>query len=88
MDGYPAKHVVIARRKGPTWYIAGINGEPTAKKLFFGLDFIKSSKTSVLITDGADGRSFEISANIIKAKQPMKILLKSNGGFLAKVALQ
>ena len=27
IDGYPGKYVVLARRKGKVWYIAGINGE-------------------------------------------------------------
>lgn len=26
IEGYPGKYIVLARRKGTTWYLAGING--------------------------------------------------------------
>ncbi|KOS06086.1 alpha-glucosidase [Flavobacterium akiainvivens] len=51
LAGYPGKDVVMARRKGTTWYITGINGENKAKTLDIDLSFIK--KDGFIITDGA-----------------------------------
>ena len=32
IDGYPGKYVIIARKTGKTWYVAGINGEDQVKE--------------------------------------------------------
>lgn len=66
INGYPAKYVVIARRKGSTWYVAGINGESAEKKLSVDLRFITKVKESMLVTCGSDNRSFLISSKKIK----------------------
>ncbi len=44
VDGYPGKFVVIARRAGNTWYVAGINGDSTRKKV--GNGFIVYCQTN------------------------------------------
>ena len=85
VNGYPGKYVVIARRKGSAWYIAGINGEPTEKRLSLNLGFIGNSESSMRITCGAGSRSFEICTDWIDVKQPLKIVMKSNDGFLLKL---
>ena len=33
LDGYPGRYVVLARRHGDDWYVAGLNAEPQAKTL-------------------------------------------------------
>src|SRR5690606_17030037 len=40
IDGYPGKYVIIARKSGDNWYIAGINGEMQEKQLALNLSFI------------------------------------------------
>jgi hypothetical protein len=43
LSGYPGKDVIVARRTGKTWYIAGINGESVDKTLsFYAGGFLKS----------------------------------------------
>jgi hypothetical protein len=49
--GFPGKHVVIARRAGERWYVAGINAEPEVRTLKLDLDFIGDTE-GVLIRDG------------------------------------
>jgi alpha-glucosidase len=39
IDGFPGKYVVLARRKGNTWHIAGINGENLKRTLTLDLSF-------------------------------------------------
>ncbi len=50
LSGYPGESVVMARRHGNTWFIAGINGTDGIKTLFLPHDFITSSKV-VMIAD-------------------------------------
>lgn len=40
LDGYPGKYVVLARKSGNKWYVVGINGDTTAKKLKLDLSFV------------------------------------------------
>ena len=53
VSGYPGESVVLARRKGNKWYVAGINGTDYPKVLSVPLDFIKGKKlTATLFSDG------------------------------------
>jgi hypothetical protein len=61
LDGYPGKFVVIARRAGERWYVAGINAEPGPKALVLDLSFIPAA-TGRLITDGEQPRELQLSA--------------------------
>jgi hypothetical protein len=55
LDGCPGQFVVIARRAGSRWYVAGINGMQEAKRLDLDLSFIPTER-GVLIRDGAQLR--------------------------------
>lgn len=56
--GFPGDFVVMARRKGDTWYIGGINGKNEARTIEFELPFIAAGKSVQLIVDGADMKKF------------------------------
>ncbi len=84
IDGFPGKFVVIARRSGDTWHVAGINGEKIEKSLKCNFPFIKITKSATLITDGKDNRSFNIEKIIYTPNNPLAINLKGNGGFVLK----
>ena len=85
IDGYPGKYVIIARRKDAVWYVAGINGEPTEKTLEVNLGFIGSPTGSVLITCGANDRSFDIRRENLDRTRPLKIGLRPHDGFLYQI---
>ena len=79
IDGYPAKYVIIARRSGDTWYIAGINGRNEAKDFTVDLSVLgRIGENRTLITDGPD-RTF-VAQPIESQKVDMK--LQPNGGFV------
>jgi len=40
VDGYPGKYVVLARRHGDKWYVAGLNGTDQVKKLTLSLPML------------------------------------------------
>jgi alpha-glucosidase len=84
IDGYPGKDVIIARRAGNKWYIAGINGELKEKTWTLHLPFLKGKKAQ-LITDGVEELSFTTSQNTVPKDGVMKVSVKPNGGFVIVV---
>ncbi|MFC4210280.1 glycoside hydrolase family 97 catalytic domain-containing protein [Pedobacter lithocola] len=79
IDGYPGKFVVMARKAGSKWYIAGINGENKAKNINLNLsDF--GGKTGTLIEDGNEKYSFKESN--IQSKTNNQVTMKPFGGFV------
>jgi alpha-glucosidase len=80
IDGVPGKYVVIARKSGDAWYVAGINAEDAEKSLTLDLSFIGSKKAS-LMSDGATEREF--SQSDISSDKATTLTIKSHGGFVA-----
>jgi hypothetical protein len=81
LDGYPGKHVVIARKGEQNWYVAGINGEDIEKEITMDLSSFKKPAYAV-ITDGTgndllSNRAFPMPANGI-----VKLKMKPGGGFI------
>jgi hypothetical protein len=48
IDGFPGEFVVLARRSGNKWYVAGINGSTQQKSLALDLTAYKAKKTTLL----------------------------------------
>ncbi|MDR6565071.1 glycoside hydrolase family 97 protein [Chitinophaga ginsengisegetis] len=80
IDGYPGKLVVIARRKGTKWFIAGMNGEPTAKTLPLNLSFLKKKK-AILISDD-DKNLLKQEKTAIPDNGMLSVSINANGGFV------
>lgn len=82
ISGYPGKDVVIARKAKDTWYVAGINGENTAKNIQLDLTPF-SGKKILKIADGKEQDSFLIEDNLSNKK--LTIPLQPNGGFVLMI---
>lgn len=82
IDGFPGKFVVMARRSGDKWYLAGISSQAETQKLTLDLSALKvGSKAVTLITDGDTNRSFiQKPATVINNK--LEVEIKPNGGFV------
>lgn len=87
IGGYPGRYVVLARRKGAEWWIAGINGTDEPMTLS-GLDFGPTG----LGTGCVQGRLFEDAPGDVRAwritdieQLPATLELKPRGGFVARV---
>jgi hypothetical protein len=78
IDGVPGRYVVMARRAGDAWYVAGINADGEDRTVSFDLPFA-AGKRGTLITDGAADRSFTQKSIDGKAS----VTMTSHGGFVA-----
>lgn len=80
IDGIPGKYLVVARKSGDKWYLAGLNAELADLNLTLDLSFI-GNKKATLITDGATEREFTKSE--ISSDKGTTLTIKSHGGFVA-----
>ncbi len=84
VQGVPGKEVVIARRAGDIWYVAGVNGEAVDKNWQLDLSFIQPANGVIVADDGATLHQpyagFRKTATTASANTPVKVL--GNGGFL------
>jgi alpha-glucosidase len=80
IDGFPGKFVVLARKTGDMWYIAGINGENTTRTLNLNLSFLSDTTERVIITDSVNTQ-FLIERNI-DLSSPVDITMYPYGGFV------
>lgn len=83
IGGFPGKEVVMARRKGKTWHIVGINGENEEKSFQFDLDFMDEYAEGLLISDSFDGFSKTELKN--SEVQSFDITVEPYGGFVLKL---
>ena len=80
VDGYPGKYVVLARRQGDQWYVAGLNALKEPLTLTIDLSAFNVTK---LFNDNADkkGNITGITVSDLKLKKgKAKITIQPNGG--------
>lgn len=82
IKGFPGRLVILARRSGEAWYVAGLNGENRAKSIQIELPFIPSDQEGTLITGGDDKFSFEKEVVTVGSDHKLEIRLKGNDGFV------
>ena len=78
VSGYPGESVVMARRYGTTWYVAGINGSDQMQTLQTPLDFIPQGDAMLF----ADGTPWTITH---PQTLPRTIACQPRGGFVLVV---
>jgi hypothetical protein len=81
IDGYPGKFVIVARKSGSKWYVAGINGESEAKRWTLDLSALRKTK-GTLIKDAEGDSMFEQQAIQLAQSKALEIEVKPNGGFV------
>jgi alpha-glucosidase len=80
IEGYPGKYVVLARRSGNKWYIAGINGENEARKIVVDLKPFKKGGGQ-LFSDVEGEGLFRVLPLFTNNK--IALTMMPNGGFVA-----
>ena len=81
VDGYPGKYVIIARRSGSKWYVAGANADSMPLKKTISLPMIPQGTIVKVYTDDAQlkGSVGEVKMN---RKQQLNVNIPCNGGLL------
>lgn len=87
LAGYPGIEVVMARRKGDVWYVAGINGTDEARTLRASLEplSLPAGRQTDLFMDGEDGRSFRIGKGLGGVEDSLAVPCLPRGGFVAVI---
>ena len=82
ISGYPGESVVLARRSGDTWYIAGINGtdEPKALPLLSRRGLGWSDQPHITAFLDAGDRAWKILPKV--SELPEKVVCRPRGGFV------
>lgn len=89
IEGYPGEYVVIARRKGTTWYLAGINGTTSHKKLTVALDFLLDTNYQMnLFADGKKSTQIRTFGRQVSRTDKLETEWLPEGGFVACIKLQ
>jgi hypothetical protein len=81
LAGEPGKHLVLARRAGQQWFVAGFNAETSDKTVTLDLSFLKGREAE-LIGDGDGPRDFRVER--LAASTKSVLTMKQNGGFVAR----
>jgi alpha-glucosidase len=80
IEGLPASHIVIARRKGQVWYIGGMTDE--ARTVNISLDFLDEGKDyNALIYSDETHTTMKRETRSVKNDTNLSIALLKRGGF-------
>jgi hypothetical protein len=86
LGGYPGNWVAVARRKGQTWYLGGINGQdqPLTVDLPLGL-LPPGPHKATRIGDRDAGRGFAHQDIELSPERPLTVSMRPRGGFVVSV---
>ena len=83
LDGYPGKYVVLARRNGDNWYVAGLNAEPQAKTLTIEMPEWAGQTVNYYVDDAKKGP--QLRQLKIDKKGQAKVTMQPNGGIILTI---
>ena len=80
IDGYPGRFVILARRSGRRWYVAGINGLDIPQNFRVPHDFLKNKlKVTVFADNDTKDAPWDIHTT---ERVPQEVSLQPRGGFV------
>lgn len=87
LTGYPGRDIIIARRKGDVWFIAGVNGENKEKTISLHFGFLSNGLKYKLtvITDGTHDKDLAAQYRSVDRDAAVDVKLLRRGGFVAQV---
>lgn len=91
LDGKIGDFAVMARRKGSTWHVGGINDD-TPRKQTLTFDFLEPSATytATVFTDGPNadrvGNDYQRTSRTLKKGDTMEVSMAPGGGFALTVS--
>nr|MBP8783073.1 glycoside hydrolase family 97 catalytic domain-containing protein [Paludibacter sp.] len=86
LDGYPGKYVVLARRSGSKWYVAGINSGKEKRTFVLDLSFAGKSglSSATIITEGDTKQSFSQKELQVQNNR-IEVEILPEGGFVTVI---
>ncbi len=86
VEGYPASHTVIARRKGVDWYVGGMTVK--ARTVSVPLTFLDKNRRyqATIYKDKKSGRGIIIESCRVKNSQSLELAMRDRGGFVVYLA--
>ena len=82
IDGYPGRYVVLARRHGDQWYVAGLNATAEPLKLTLDLPmFPAGSQLKYYVDDNKTGQP-KLATLKLDKKQKARVEMQPNGGLI------
>ncbi len=85
VDGYPGRSAILARRRGDTWYVAGINGQNDPQTFSVDLSVLgRGHWTGDQITDGPN-RTFVQTLIRAATDKPHRVEVPARGGFIIRL---
>jgi len=86
IEGLPASHIVIARRKGKDWYIAGMTDD--ARTVNISMDFLpEGNKYHALIFSDNTHAAMKREVRSVQRGDHLSIDLLERGGFAIRMDL-
>jgi hypothetical protein len=85
--GHPGRYVVLARRRGPAWYVGGLNGTDEARSVAVDFSFMEEEERYdlTLIRDGAAGERFAVEERVVRSGASVEVTVRPNGGFVMRM---
>ena len=83
IDGYPGKYVVMARRHGDDWYVAGLNAQDTPISLSLNLPMLSAQASYTYLVDDTKGLPMQTSIKANK-KERFNVVIQPHGGIIIK----
>ena len=80
IDGYPGKFVVLARRHGTDWYVAGLNAEKEEKRLTLNLPQFAGRTVNYYVDDAKKGP--QLQQLKVEEDGTAKVTIQPNGGII------
>ena len=84
VDGYPGKYVVLARRHGNDWYVAGLSAEKQPLSLTLDLPMFAPGQALQYYVDDKKTGEPTLTTLKIDKKGQTKVILQPNGGLILK----
>jgi hypothetical protein len=82
-------HVILARRRGADWYLAGIHAAEQSTDYTFALNFLNEGTYEISwITQGEDSDSFRVTGETVEAGASVTVNVPASGGFVATLTPQ
>lgn len=89
LDGDPGHTVIIARRKGRTWYIGGLNGDSGSKRREVPMELVGTGLYQMeLVADGHSPTELWVTRRERNATDVQGIKFLPYGGFLMRLLPQ